>query len=325
MIQELKIYKSDSIDPYHNLATEKILLDTVSDDCCILYLWQNKNTVVIGRNQNPWLECGCKLLELEGGKLARRLSGGGAVYHDMGNLNFTFICSNENYDLKKQLSVIKKACSYTGINAEFSGRNDIMINDKKFSGNAFYNSQGKSYHHGTLLVSADMEKLQRYLTPPKAKLEAKGIKSTRSRVINLSDLSPNLTCNKMAEYMSEAFEEVYKNKSNSNIIIDKEKQFELSEKYSSWEYLYGTPMPFTFSCEDHFAWGNISIQFLVKNGIIKSVKVYSDSMDWTLPGLIEKSLIGVKFTSIDLIKILDINLPQDVSSDIISIINKAEI
>ena len=325
MIKQLKLYKSDSLDPYLNLATEKILLDTVSDDCLILYLWQNKNTVVIGRNQNPWSECRCSLLESEGGKLARRLSGGGAVFHDVGNLNFTFICSTENYDLKKNLAVIKEACSYAGVNAEFSGRNDVLADGKKFSGNAFYNSQGKSYHHGTLLISANTEKMQRYLTPPKGKLESKGVKSTKSRVVNLSDLSPSLTCEKIAEYMSSAFEKIFDKKAAKDIIIDSEKQLELSKNYSSWDYRYGTPMPFTYSCEDRFDWGHINLCFSVKNGIIKSVKVYTDSMDWTLSNRIEKMFTELKFHPEFLKKKIEENFDTNIANDLKSLIDNLEI
>ena len=112
----------------------------------ILYLWQNKDTVVIGRNQNPWKECRCSQLEEASGKLARRLSGGGAVFHDLGNLNFTFITTEKLYDLEKQLKVILEAVKAQGIDAEFSGRNDLTVKGKKFSGNAFYFEDEKAYH-----------------------------------------------------------------------------------------------------------------------------------------------------------------------------------
>ena len=149
MVHQLQICITDCVDPYRNLATEKYLLDTTPEDCCTLFLWQNKNTVVIGKNQNAWAECRCSLLESEGGKLARRLSGGGAVFHDLGNLNFTFLSSTVNYDLSRNLNVIKTACHLAGISAEISGRNDILADNRKFSGNAFYNTKDKSYHHGT--------------------------------------------------------------------------------------------------------------------------------------------------------------------------------
>ena len=122
MIDKLYIYNSTCVDPYFNIATEKLLLESVEENACILYLWQNQNTVVIGRNQNAWVECRTSLLEEEGGKLARRLSGGGAVFHDIGNLNFTFLMRDEDFDVDRQLSVIQEACAAFGLSAEKSGR-----------------------------------------------------------------------------------------------------------------------------------------------------------------------------------------------------------
>jgi len=159
MIRKLLYLCTDNTDPYHNLALEQYLTDTVPADTCILYLWQNRHTVVIGRNQNAWQECRTALLEQDGGKLSRRLSGGGAVYHDMGNLNFTFSLPKAEYDLHRQQRVIVEACRSLGIEASFSGRNDILAAGRKFSGNSFYHHNGCSFHNGTLLVAVDLANL----------------------------------------------------------------------------------------------------------------------------------------------------------------------
>lgn len=322
MIKQLQIYISKCFNPYENLATEKYLMDTTPEDCCTLYLWQNQSTVVIGRNQNPWVECSCSLLESEGGMLARRLSGGGAVFHDLGNLNFTFLCSTENYNLEKQIKVIQTACRLAGITTEVSGRNDILADGRKFSGNAFYNSKGKSYHHGTLLISADMERMQRYLTPSKAKLEAKGVKSVRSRVVNLSELSPGLTCEAMAQHMICAFENVYGIKATTLQEFNSQEILTLANEYSSWDYLYGTPIPFSFSCEERFSWGNIQLHLLVKDGIIENVKLYTDSMDWDLPNIVQKALTNCTFEITAIGNRIKSTLSQDVAEDIIDLLKK---
>lgn len=295
MIQKLQFYISDTFDPYLNLAKEKILLDTVDDRTLILYLWQNQNTVVIGKNQNALSECRTELLKEEGGTLARRLSGGGAVFHDLGNLNFTFLCATENLDIGKHLRVIQKACALAGVETEISGRNDVLADGRKFSGNAFYNSCGHSYHHGTILINANMEKLGRYLTPPKAKLEAKGIKSVRSRVINLSELAPPLTCETMKAYLLAAFEEIYGLPSEAHTEIDDQKVKDLSLLYGSWEYLYGTPLPFAVSCEGATPFGNVELQIGVKTGRIAAVKLYTDALDAEISGTVEQALLTLPF------------------------------
>ena len=297
MITQLRIFESQGFDPYSNLALEHHLMNTTQPGTCVLYLWQNQNTVVIGKNQNAWLECRTTLLEQEGGVLARRLSGGGAVFHDLGNLNFTFIMCKEDYCLDKQLSVIQKACSFAGIPVEKSGRNDLLAEGRKFSGNAFYQNRTHAYHHGTLMVNVDRDKLSRYLSPPKAKLEAKGITSVRSRVVNLTELAPELTIAAMKQYMKDAFCSVYGMEASPIQLNqqDLDTVGELRRQYSSWEYLFGAPLPFTFQCEAHFPWGHIQLQLDAKEGLITAVRVYSDSMDWTLPGTIEKVLIGCRF------------------------------
>ena len=325
MIENIQIYISDSFDPYLNLATEKYLLDTVPQNACTLYLWQNENTVVIGRNQNPWAECNCSLLEKEGGKLARRLSGGGAVFHDLGNLNFTFLCNEDSYDLTRQLQVIREACLFAGIETTLSGRNDILADNRKFSGNAFFNSKGKAYHHGTLMVCADTEKMQRYLTPSKAKLEAKGVKSVRSRVVNLSEFSPSLTTEKMKEYMISAFEKVYNQKASFLRITDNLRIDALAKSYQSNDYIYGGSAPFSFSCDKSFSWGQLQLQLEVKDGIVKGVKVYTDSMDFTLAERIQSALLSVRFNIADMGKALFSSLPTPIAEDISGLLKEQDI
>lgn len=321
MIEKLYIYDTTCTDPYRNIATEKFLLENVEPGSCVLYLWQNAHTVVIGRNQNAWLECRTELLTQEGGHLARRLSGGGAVYHDMGNLNFTFLVCDEDYDVDRQLSVIQTACRKLGIEAVKSGRNDLLADGCKFSGNAFYHSQGKAYHHGTLLVSADMDKLSRYLTPPKAKLEAKGVSSVRSRVTNLQNLCPGLTCAGLKESLIEAFGEVYggtPKKFMLNAAARTQIQAD-AQMLSGWDWLYGKPLPFSFSCEEKFDWGYIRLQLQVEGGTILHAEIFSDAMDWLLPEKIASALTGCRFTLTDLEKAL----PADpIYTDILTLLKK---
>ena len=294
MAETLYLIDSPGMDPYYNLALEEYLLSKAKHHTIILYLWQNAHTVVIGRNQNPWVECRTELLSTEGGKLARRLSGGGAVYHDLGNLNFTFVCAEPDYHLQKQLSVIKQACQYTGINPTFSGRNDLLVDGRKFSGNAFYHGNGVAYHHGTLLIDSDMDKLQRYLSPPKAKLESKGITSVRSRVINLTELSPTLSCSAMKQYMAQAFSDIYGSSPQILTLTKEENEIveNLKNKYASEDWLLGKPFPFTCTMENRFSFGSMQLQFYTESNIIQDLQVYTDAMDSSLSQQLIKALQG---------------------------------
>lgn len=324
MIEKLRIYESSLVNPHTNLAIEKYLLDAVAPNECILYLWQNQNTVVIGRNQNAWVECRTSLLEEEGGYLARRLSGGGAVFHDLGNLNFTFLVSPDNYDVDKQLSVIQAACSYAGITAEKSGRNDLLACGSKFSGNAFYKTKQSAYHHGTILLSANMDKLSRYLSPSKAKLQAKGVASVRSRVINLTELNPGLTVDTMKLYMARAFAAVYGMEA-APVMLDEQAwaQIEQTAKlYGSWDYLYGTPLPFSFSCEARYDWGQIRLELQAINGTIIGAKAYSDSMDWQLSAQVEQALKGCAFRLADMQKALQNHVEGQVAADLCNLLQE---
>lgn len=322
MIKKIQFYESKALDPYTNLAKEKLLFDAVDKDTLILYLWQNQNTVVIGRNQNAFTECRTELLREEGGTLARRLSGGGAVFHDIGNLNFTFICNTEDLDVPKHMTVIQKACAYADIKTDISGRNDILADGRKFSGNAFYNSKGHSYHHGTILINADMDKLGRYLTPPKAKLETKGVKSVRSRVINLSELSPSLSCDNMKANLLHALEDVYKIKPVAFGNIDENKVTELKALYESWEYLYGTPLSFSTVCEGRLSFGSVEIQIRAKDGTITALKFFTDALDTELSQKVEKALVSCSFDLISIKNNLLKALPEDEAKELTELIKE---
>ena len=325
MVTKIFIYNAQGTDPHENLAAEKVLMDQLQPGEAMLYLWQNLNTVVIGKNQNAWLECRTSLLEEEGGKLARRLSGGGAVYHDLGNLNFTFLMCKEDYDLDKQVTVIQQACALAGIRAEKSGRNDLLADSRKFSGNAFYQDKVHAYHHGTLMVDVDKEKLGRYLSPPKSKLLAKGVASVRSRVVNLKELCPDLTIEGMRKNMAAAFQQVYGLPAEKFLLTAamQEEIRRLKEVYGSWDYLYGAPLSFTFSCEEKFDWGYIGLQLEAKNGIIQEVGINTDAMDWTLPDSIITALKGCRFDTDSMVYALQqAFLPADVCEDLSQLIKK---
>lgn len=307
--------ESTSFNPWLNLAVEEYLVENVKKDEAILYLWQNKDTVVIGSNQNPWKECNIEKMKDAGIKLARRLSGGGAVFHDAGNLNFTFIMGKDLYDQEKQLDVILKAVNSLGFNAEFSGRNDILIDGRKFSGNAYFYGDNSSYHHGTLLVDADMLKLSEYLNPSKQKIISKGIDSVRSRVVNLKELNGNINIEDLKSSVLKSFQESYGEtasytKYDEDAIKDEEIR-ELYEKNSSWQWLYAESPSFDAYYENRFSWGEIQIGLNFVNGYIKKANVYSDAMNTTFVNKLADVLTGIKYDNRDIHKAIESVLLDD--------------
>ena len=291
---KLFLYPGEGVNPHRNLAVEQALLERVPRDSCILYLWQNRHTVVIGRNQNPWRECRVSRLEADGGTLARRMSGGGAVFHDLGNLNFTFLLHEADYSVEKQLSVIVHACRALGIPAERSGRNDVLADGRKFSGNAFYRHQGRCFHHGTLLVDADMQAMERYLSPSKAKLQAKGVASVRSRVVNLARLADGLTVARLARALEEAFGRCYGGTPErlGPGWLDGRRVDELEARYADWQWRFGSSLPCSVSSAGRFAWGEVTLELQEEEGTVRRAAVYSDAMDWTLAPALEAALTG---------------------------------
>ncbi len=299
MIKKTAYIESTGVNPHRNLAVEEYLFSRCGEDEAILYLWQNENTIVIGKNQNAWRECQISRIEEDGAVIARRISGGGAVFHDLGNLNFTFLVSKENYNLKRQLEVILRAVQKLGIHAEASGRNDILVEGQKFSGNAFHEHKGRCYHHGTIMVDVKLGELNKYLNVSKKKLESKGIKSVRSRVTNLISYNPELTINQLKKALRETFEEVYGHP--SRIIkeeeLDKQAVQELYEKYASWEWVYGKEFEFQYEVSERFEWGQVDIQFQVDSGQIVDAAVYSDSLRPEVIQKLPRELKGIRYNN----------------------------
>ena len=301
------VVNTNIYNPWMNLAIEEYMLNHIEKDEYILYLWQNKNTVVIGKNQNPWRECRTTILEKENGKLARRLSGGGAVYHDLGNLNFTFIVPRDKYNLEKQFGVIIDAVKTLNIDAKLSGRNDILVDNKKFSGNAFCFKKYVAYHHGTLLVSANIDKLTKYLQVSKDKIEAKGIKSVKSRVINLKQVNDKITIELLKDAIIKSFTDIYGQveKTYNNILhIDKNELNILYEKYASWDFRYGEAPKFDIQFGTRFNWGEMEFGFSLKKAKIENIKIYSDVMDEKFISIIGNCLKDIRFTKEDIISAL---------------------
>ena len=309
--------ESKEYNPWKNLAIEKHLADSVRPGDLLLYLWQNEKTVVIGRNQNALRECKAGLLESEGGYLARRSTGGGAVYQDLGNLCFTFIASPERYDLERQMSVIQAACRKFGIETEFSGRNDILTKEGyKFSGNAFSVTNQCKIQHGTLMIDVNKEQLGRYLTPSEDKLKSKGVKSVASRVCNLKELNSSITVEGMKQAIIEAFQQEYGNSEKIALVDDVDactcagscgsgsvkicslasrKFQEIYEQYASWEWRYGKSPECETVCQKRFDWGEVQVHMKLKNLYVEECKVYSDALDVELPQKIETLLQGQRF------------------------------
>ncbi|MBU5485897.1 lipoate--protein ligase [Clostridium sp. MSJ-11] len=308
MISKRKVIISNSFNPYFNLSLEEYLLNNIEEDEMVLYLWRNENTVVIGRNQNPWKECNLEKLSNMKGKIARRLSGGGAVYHDLGNLNFTFLTGEKNEDLSKQLSVIIEALKEQGIESSFSGRNDILVDGKKISGNAFYWDNNKYYHHGTLLYKVDVEKLTAILTPPTHKLTSKGIDSVKSRVANLKEYREDLTIESLMKSLIRAFEVKY-GEINDIKYLDEEvlDLHELTNKYSSSQWIYGDSPDFHISIDRVTSEGKIEINISAEDSEIKKCKIYTDSLYTKEFTIIEKILEGCVFNKDNIIEVLDKN------------------
>ena len=285
-------------DGWQNLATEEYLVDHTGPDDAVFFFYRNDNAVIIGRNQNPWAECCLSRMEAEGVQLVRRISGGGAVYHDGGNLNYSFIMGRRCYDLSRQMNLILESVRAVGIPCEYSGRNDILAGGKKFSGNAFCERGEARLHHGTLLVHSDLEKLERYLTPDPGKLASKGIRSVRSRVCNLSGFVPGIRTETLLQSLKDACRREYG--ACPEVPAESLRGEELTRyiaRHASAAWTLGRTPKFDYEVSHRFPWGGVQLLLCMSGGMIESLQVYSDANDVLLAERIDSLLHGAAFRS----------------------------
>lgn len=313
-IVRTRLVRSPVNNPWRNLAWEEYLAENCKDDEAIFYLWQNAHAVVIGRNQNAWGECRIDLMEKEGVTLARRSTGGGAVYHDLGNLNFSFIMPRAHYSMLRQLSVILAALKKLGVNAEFTGRNDLTVDGRKFSGNAYQLTRRVGLHHGTLLVNSDISALPRYLNVNPEKLKNKGVKSVAARVINLREALPLLTVEKLYVPLENAFLAEYGGACVTHEVFlpDDGLYRELYARYSSRKWLLGRSPQCETTLRRRFPWGDVQLCFDIEDAAVKNLRIFSDAMDGDLIQKAEQCLNGHSFDWNMLAKTLEREFPQQV-------------
>jgi len=306
-MKPLRLLLSDSYDPWFNLAVEDCIFREMTTQR-VLFLWRNAETVVIGQAQNPWKECNTRRMEEDGIRLARRSSGGGAVFHDLGNTCFTFMAGKPEYDKSVSTNIILDALKRLGIDASASGRNDLVVQttegERKISGSAYRETADRGFHHGTLLLNADLSRLANYLNPDVKKLQAKGITSVRSRVANLSEFVPDINHTQICEAVTAAFFEWYGASVEPEIISpdvfpDIPGFAERFAKQSSWEWNFGKAPAFSHLLNERFVWGGVDIHFDVEKGSISRAQIFTDSLNPAPLLALADALVGTRYHAQD--------------------------
>lgn len=272
--------ESDTDNPYINLALEEYLLAFCArQECCVLYLWQNDNTVVIGRNQNAYTECDLTYAEINNIKVVRRLTGGGAVYHDLGNINFTVILPKKLHDISRSTKMAASALSRIGIAVNISGRNDICIGERKISGNAYYSNADVGMHHGTILYKANREVMERVLTAADDKLARHGVRSVSSRVADVSGTYPDVKLKKVCQALKESFCMEYGFIKLEEPKIDKSKVAVIPKKYQSDKWNIDRLKDYSLARRSQFGWGSITVSFDMSGKSILAVELSTDTLE----------------------------------------------
>lgn len=281
-------------NPYRNLALEEYLFFQKKEE--IFMLWQNEPSIIIGKSQNAMAEIDYTYVTKENIPVVRRLTGGGAVYHDLGNLNFTYIVNREGFgDYVGFTKTLRDFLGTLGLSAEVSGRNDVLVGGRKFSGNAQYAHHGRLLHHGTILIGADMSRLGAALRPDPDKIQSKGIKSVQSRVLNLSEVLPM-----DAAAFRNAFETfVIETEKVHPYTLTKEDEAAVdklyTEKYNTFAWNFGYSPKYSFHTKHRFPGGGVEVYLDIRDGKISDAKIFGDFLGDAVP-LAEK-LCGVQHSA----------------------------
>lgn len=291
--------ESQSTDPYFNLALEEYMFERMDRSKSYFLLWQNENTVVVGKYQNTAEEINRQYVDQHGTRVVRRLSGGGAVYHDKGNLNFTFIVDKDaiaDFNFKAFVLPVIHALQRIGVHAEFNGRNDITIDGAKFSGNSQYAKSGRVLHHGCIMLDSDVGVVAEVLNVKDAKFESKGAKSVKSRVTTINSHTS-------APVSMEAFkrllkEEIARSEEMEEIFLNEEHLAEIRQlresKYATWEWTYGASPTYNMRKEKKFPAGLITVFLQVEGGRIESIRFYGDFFGNGDLGELETAMKGIR-------------------------------
>ncbi|MEO2077480.1 MAG: lipoate--protein ligase [Bacillus sp. (in: firmicutes)] len=288
-------------DPRINLAIEEYALKNLDIDETYLLFYINEPSIIIGKNQNTIEEINTEYVESNGIHVVRRLSGGGAVYHDLGNLNFSFITKDDGesfHNFRKFTEPVVAALKSLGVNAELSGRNDLLAEGRKVSGNAQFSTRGRMFSHGTLLFNSEMDHVVSALKVKKDKIESKGIKSIRSRVANISEFLPEEM--DIQEFRSIILKHIFEGKEEIPEYVlteaDWEKIDQLSkERYQNWEWNYGKSPKFNLQHSHRFPVGSIDVRLEVNKGVVENCKIYGDFFGVGDVSDIENKLTGIRY------------------------------